>query len=412
MKKQESVKRKITASAGYEYVQGKRKQIKRTETVLVPITVANNPKKFNAFIEKEKKRILQELEVERQTERTELTFREYAKKVAERKRSQGDVRGITAESNESILKYLNTFIGDCRMKDINKDVVDMVKGVINNKTTKDGEPISSKTKYNYFSYFRSVINAAMDDNYYISNPISNVRNFKFESAETTYLDQEELLEMMKKLYKYHIKTQIEILIQLFTGTRRGEVLWLRWEDIKEFKGQYFFELKEGFYYTKDEGYYRGKLKTDKSRRKLTIHPLLLKKLQEYKEWQERQKSAYNGDWGNHGYIICSDRGETYNPDYFTKKIGKRFEEMGFDGITTHSLRRSFATLADSEKETTSKVADLLGHSDIVVTNNSYIRKSKRINTVDFLDAIIEESSEPKEKRPRREIRRLKQKIYS
>lgn len=412
MKKQELIKQKITASAGYEYIQGKRKQIKKTETVLVPISIANSPKKFDAFIEKEKERIRKELEIERLTQKSDLTFREYAKSVAERKRSQGDVRGITAESNQSILDYLNTFVGDYKMKDIDKNIVDMVKTVINNKTSKNGGPISNKTKYNYFSYFRSVINAAMADNYYLVNPIANVRNFGFENSETTYLEPEELIDVMKKLSECHIKVQVEILLQLFTGARRGEVLSLRWIDIKERKGQSYFDLQEGFYYTREEGYIRGELKTKKSKRKLPIHPLLLEKLQQYKTWQDRQKEIYGEDWqGNEGYIICKDNGAVYNPDHFSRKIEKKLKEMGFDGITSHSLRRSFATLADASKETTSQIANLLGHSDIIVTNNSYIRKTKQLNCVDFLNTIIE-SSEAKERGSRREIRRLKRKIYS
>jgi hypothetical protein len=153
------VKKKVTASAGYEYIEGKRRQIKRTETILIPASIFNNKKKLETFIKKEKERIRHELEVERKTAKSAITFREYAKKVAERKRQQGDVRSVTEESNNCIMQFINSLIGDYKLKDIDKEIVDMVKAAINNKKTRTGRIISDKTKYNYFSYFRSVINA-------------------------------------------------------------------------------------------------------------------------------------------------------------------------------------------------------------------------------------------------------------
>lgn len=90
MAKESCIKKKITASLGYEYVGGKRTQIKKTETVSVPVSIISSQKKFDAFVERERERIRKALEVERQTARSDLTFRVYAQKVAERKLGDGD----------------------------------------------------------------------------------------------------------------------------------------------------------------------------------------------------------------------------------------------------------------------------------------------------------------------------------
>jgi integrase len=413
MAKQNCIKKKITASLGYEYVGGKRTQIKKTETVAVPVSIANSEKKFAAFVDKERERIRNALEVERQTAKSDLMFREYAKKVAARKRNQGDVRSISEQSNTSIMDYLNTLVGNYKIKDINKEIVDMVKEEINNKPSTRGGIITDKTKYNYFSYFRSIINAAFADKYYTENPLAQVKNFSFDTEETTYLEKDELLFAMKALNEFHIKTQIEVLLELCTGTRRGEALSLRWQDIKQSnKGIYYFDLEEGFYYTKAEGYFRGKLKTKKSKRKLTIHQFLLLKLNEYKVWQDAEKEKWGDAWkGTDDYIICKDDGSNYNPDYFTKKVGRIFKNMGFADITTHSLRRSFATLADSENETTSKIADLLGQANVLVTDRNYIRRTKSTPDVSFLDSIIVTDDEPETKTPKKPFKRLKKREY-
>lgn len=408
MAKQNGIKKKITASLGYEYIQGKRRQIKKTETVLVPLSIANNQKRLDAFIKKERERILHEFITERKTAKDNITFREYAKKVAYLKRQQGDVRSVTEQSNNSMMEYFNSLVGDYELKHIDKSVVDMVKAEINNKPSDRGGTISPKTKYNYFTYFRSIINAAVDDNYFLDNPISRVKNFSFETEDTSYLDKNELLSVMRAIDEFHIKVQIEILLELYTGARRGEALSLRWIDIKQdSKGTYYFDLREGFYYTKELGYFRGDLKTNKSKRKLAIHPFLAQKLEEYKDWQDVEKIKWGDAWKGTGeYIICKDDGSNYHPDHFTKKIRKAFKNLGFDDITNHSLRRSFATLADTENQTTSKIAELLGQSNVIVTDRNYIRRSKGTTDVSFLDSIVPVNVS-ENKKTRRPIKRLK-----
>lgn len=407
-KAQEYIIQKVTASFGYDKETGK--QNKKTESVSVPIKIFNDEKKCKAFIEKERERIKEILKAELDRAKDDITFRKYAEKVAERKRSQGDVRSITEQSNSSITEYLNTIVGDIKVKNINKSTVDKVKTAINNKPSDRGGIISSKTKYNYFSHFRSIINAAMDDNYFDENPIKKVKNFTFEIADTSYLEKEDLVSVMNSLGKFHIKTQVEVLLELFTGTRRGEVLSLRWPDINvDHRGKRYFDLREGFYYTKECGYFRGNLKTKKSKRMLPIHAFLFNKLEEYRIWQEEEKKKLGDDWKGTDYIICKDNGGNYNPDYFTQKVRKIFERMGFNDITTHSLRRSFATLADTENETTSSISNLLGDANVIVAHDHYIRRSKGVSDVSFLDSIsnIEEAR----KTPQKSFKRLKKKEY-
>lgn len=397
---------KVTASAGYEYVNGKRKQVKKTETIHIPTSISNNPRKVKAYIERERARIRKDLDTQKRFNKSEVTFREYAKMVADRKRMQGDVRIITEQTNNSILVYLNSIVGDYKIKDIDKSIVDMVKSEINNKPSDRGGTISDKTKYNYFSYFRSIINAAHDDNYYNENPISKVRNFRFETGETSYLEKEELIAVMRDLSKLHIKEQVEILLEFSTGTRRGEVLGLRWNDIiKDSRGLYF-DLKEGYYYAQGKGYFRGTLKTKDSRRALAIHGFLLQKLEELKAWQDEEKRKWGDAWkGAEGYIICKDDGSPYHPDHYSKRVRKIFEKLGYDDITTHSLRRSFATLANRENETTSKISDLLGHSSIMLTDKCYIRRSKGAGDVSFLDTVVPKAE--KKSTPGRSLKRIR-----
>lgn len=68
----------------------------------------------------------------------------------------------------------------------------MVKAAINNKPSDRGGIISDKSKYNYFTYFRSIINAANEENYYTKNPLAKVKNFPLKIAETKYLTKKQL----------------------------------------------------------------------------------------------------------------------------------------------------------------------------------------------------------------------------
>lgn len=414
MAKQEAVKKKVTASLGYEYIAGKRTQIKKTETVLVPVSVMNSQKKFNAFIDRERERIRKNLEVERQTAKSDLTFREYAKKVAARKRGDGDVRIITEQSNNSIMEYVNTIVGDYKMKDIDKDTVHMVKEAINNKPSARGGTISDKTKYNYFCYFRSVINSAADDNYYKENPLSKVRNFSFEDPEPTYLDKDEIQDIITKMAQYHIKRIVEVLLFLLTGTRRGEGIGFRWEDLQYDKKEeiHYFDLKEGYYQAPEVGPFRGELKTKKSKGKVPVHDELHALLMEYKEWQDKQAEILGDRWKGTGYIITRDDGGNYHPDTVSKRVKATLKKLGYGDMTIYSLRRSFATLATEENVATARVSNLLRHADIKITDRYIDPARKQLGDVSFLDSVLPQKDAKSEtKTPKKPFKRLGKKEY-
>jgi integrase len=63
-----------------------------------------------------------------------------------------------------------------------------------------------------------------------------------------------------------------------------------------------------------------------------------------------------------------------NPGSLGKAIRKVRADCGYPDLTTHWGRKTVATLLDEAKQTPRQVADLLGHTDIAVTQKHYFAR--------------------------------------
>ncbi|MCM4081828.1 site-specific integrase [Paractinoplanes hotanensis] len=84
-----------------------------------------------------------------------------------------------------------------------------------------------------------------------------------------------------------------------------------------------------------------------------------------------QRRAAGKIWIDSGYVFTRKDGQPINPNYATTRFRKLTERAGLPPVRLHDLRHGAASLAHEAGADLKTLQDLLGHSSIVVTADTY-----------------------------------------
>jgi integrase len=104
---------------------------------------------------------------------------------------------------------------------------------------------------------------------------------------------------------------------------------------------------------------------------------------------ERRTHAYLGELT---VIFPSTAGTLRDPNNLGKQWRKVRDQLGAPGVTTHSFRKTVATLIDEEGLSARVGADHLGHSKVSMTQDRYMSRGRVHNEVTtLLDRAIKDA---------------------
>ncbi len=152
------------------------------------------------------------------------------------------------------------------------------------------------------------------------------------------------------------------------GLRQGEALGLRWRDV---------DLDLGYMRIANQlqrVHGAPKLvepKTERSRRTLAMPPMITKGLGQHHIRQERERSAAGNRWVETGLVFATTEGKPLDGTAISKGFHRLLERAGLQQRRFHDLRHSCATLLLVQGVSPRVVMDLLGHSQIGLTMNTY-----------------------------------------
>ncbi|MDM1896015.1 site-specific integrase [Mycobacteroides abscessus] len=170
-----------------------------------------------------------------------------------------------------------------------------------------------------------------------------------------------------------------ITLLIATGLRRSELLALRWTDFSEDSA----ELTVAGKLVRATGHglkWIDGAKTDAGRRTLPLPRFAVAML------RERRGREYLGE---QTMIFPSTAGTWRDPNNFGKQWRKIRAELGVPDVTSHSFRKSVATMIDDAGLSARVGADQLGHSKVSMTQDRYMARG-RVHTqvADLLDRTI------------------------
>lgn len=188
-------------------------------------------------------------------------------------------------------------------------------------------------------------------------------------------------------------------LALTTGLRRGELLGLRWSDV-DAAGKVLFVRQT----VQRVG---GQLrvitpKTARSTRSVPLGKLALDALTRHRAVQEAECAHAAELWRDEGFVFANGLGGAMEP----RNVNRRFEQarkaVGLDWLHLHDLRHAYATFLIDGGAELRTVMDLLGHSTIRLTADTYghVLRSRAQDAAEQIDRIMNEEDPEAETRDR------------
>lgn len=213
---------------------------------------------------------------------------------------------------------------------------------------------------------RGALNQALRWQLIARNPASLVDGPRVEQYEINPMSPEDARRFLTSVRGDRLEALYSVALTM--GLRQGEALGLRWQDI---------DLEMGYLrVTKQLQRVDGKLqlvepKTKRSRRTLALPPSIAKGLALHFERQAQERRIAGQRWIDTGLVFTTPLGTGIEGTSISKQFHKHLERAGLSQRRFHDLRHSCATLLLVQGVSPRVVMDLLGHSQIGLTMNTY-----------------------------------------
>jgi integrase len=321
----------------------------------------------------------------------------------------------TFESNiRNFNLHIKPIIGNMKVYEVDNFAVQkvmnaMIENGYSNDTIKKNKHLISQ----FFEY-------AIDNKWVTTNPTHKI---KIQNKDRKFYDDKEhykalppdirdkFIDALNKDESNFIKPLC--ITQMFSGTRIGEVLAIKWKNI-DFENKTMRIERAITQVPKfdnvgnviDRITVVGDTKTTCSVREIPIADIVVDTLKEWREKQIlRQKTSKNVTadlTGPNSFIFANDDGSvrTYSG---TRKIFNRFlKRNGLDkcGIHFHGLRHTFSNMLFEMNENPKVIQQLLGHRDVKTTITVY----NSVNSDDVREATDKLNTKISQQEQRREER--------
>lgn len=212
---------------------------------------------------------------------------------------------------------------------------------------------------------------------------------KPKKYEAKFLDDEQTNLIINKIKDTDI--YIPVIIAIYTGMRRGEVLGLSWQNIN-FEKKYIRVVQE-LSCTK-QGLKILPPKTNKSIRNIAIPDTLVKILKNHKAEQIKNKLLFGSKYQNPDMVCTYQNGKLFYPKRFSAKFNEFLRKNDLPVIRFHDLRHSHASLLVKIGIQPKVISERLGHSNIGITMDlySHLYENADIEVADMFDKIINVSN--------------------
>jgi integrase len=256
-------------------------------------------------------------------------------------------------------RYLAKY-GIIKLKDITPLVVEGMKTKL---LAKGDSPV---TFNRYLEILRSAINKAVEWELLRENRLRGFRKLKSDrSRQIRFLTTEEINSILNLADEFMRRV---ILIFLYTGLRRSELLYLEWKDIDFDNGLITVQSKPEF------GFHPKSYKPRSIPMCRELRILLL-------------------DMPQAGRFVFDDghNRPLHHPDTYYRQLIRIYKKAGIQGANLHTLRHTFASHLIMKGVDPRTVQEYLGHSSLQITEKySHLSKSHKqeaINVLDFSENV-------------------------
>lgn len=236
------------------------------------------------------------------------------------------------------------------------------------------EKLDSGLSARTVQYLRFVLRKAMDqavaDGLIPRNPVLTVRSPQVRREEIKPLSGSEARAFLQAASEAGDRLEALYILAVHCGLRQGELFALKWEDVD--LDARTLQVRRTLTRVKDGEPVFTTPKTAKSRRQVRLTNGAVSALRAHRKRQLERRMEYAGIWKDHGLVFTSETGTPLNRHNVAQRSFKPLlKRAGLRDIRFHDLRHTCATLLLSRGQHPKFVQELLGHSTIAITLDTY-----------------------------------------
>lgn len=217
---------------------------------------------------------------------------------------------------------------------------------------------------------------AIKDSIITTNPVEMTRYYRRGKTNVKILNKDELKKLLDLASTEN--WYLEILLALFLGLRKAEILGLKFTDFNlesntlKISRQLCvdYELVPNEFNIKKRKYVEKEPKTENSYRTLRVPKIILQELDNRRKRIENDKKMHL-DYIDMNYISCQKNGLPHSPSSLNSYLKKLCVRALIPCISVHSMRHMFSTILLEQGVSLVKISALLGHSSIFTTFGWY-----------------------------------------
>jgi integrase len=158
-----------------------------------------------------------------------------------------------------------------------------------------------------------------------------------------------------------------ILIAVYAGLRRGEIMALRWSDCKD----HAITVNGSVEPVRGRKSRIKEPKNHTSRRTIIVDDIVVQALREAKARQNVDRLKAGPSYRDKDFIFANEIGDLKHPDTLYQAFRAMLKTAGLRQIRFHDLRHTHATLLAEAGVSLNAIKDRLGHSTIKMTADLY-----------------------------------------
>ena len=195
---------------------------------------------------------------------------------------------------------------------------------------------------------------------------------------------DEANELLEKLHGHWL--WMPVLLSLFYGLRRSEVLGLQWRSIDFTNGTILIQHARIYQETNGQEVSVGR---DILKRKSSYRTLPMTKEIKSAFMSERERQLRNKQLKPEDYVCLTSEGEPISPNNYSQAFKKFLRDHGLREVRLHDLRHTCAAVLIQDRTPLIEVQQWLGHSTLETTANLYahLEYETKLNSAGALKKI-------------------------
>jgi integrase len=249
--------------------------------------------------------------------------------------------------------------------------------------------LAPRTCQYIYSILRKGLSQALKWGLISFNPSDGVDRPRVPKHQIIPLNKEQAKLFLKTAKKRQDPYYALFVLAISTGMRSGELLGLQWEDI---------DLKNARLSVRHTLIARTKTlaepKTNKSRRVIELSDVAVAALKQHRK-KQAEKRLKNPNWDStFDLVFCTKNGTPFDNSHLTQRhFHPILEDAGLPQVRLHDLRHTAATLLLQAGEHPKIVQEMLGHSTIAMTLDTYshVIPSMQKEAAKKMNVLLQES---------------------